>query len=243
MSRLHYFGDGYLLEAEGPNRQSTWVCMFNPSTREAKLKFTFYYERSEPTTMLYQLAAQTGTNLHLLSCPEVRRDERFGAKIETSEPMVLQITTGYYGVEDRKDWYTRAMHSVICGDRLSTINYYADGLVIDRPGQRLKEPEWAFLLNPHPAPADVQLTAFYGGRAPVSYDFRVPAERVLPVFMDTLVVKNRLFGARYVSSLPIAIQQTRLIEEEDRATIRACFSVMAKPGALLWQDESELTLA
>ena len=40
MSRIHYFADGYLLEAEGPNRQSTWVCMYNPSKREATLKFT-----------------------------------------------------------------------------------------------------------------------------------------------------------------------------------------------------------
>jgi hypothetical protein len=31
-----------------------------------------------------------------------------------------------------------------------------------------------------------------------------------------------------VSSVPIAVQETRLIEEEDRYTIRACFSVMAR---------------
>ena len=242
MSRLHYFADGYLLEAPGPNRQSTWVCMFNPTPRDAQLKFTFYYERSEPTTMQHRVAAFTGTNMHLLSRAEVRRDERFGAQIECSEPMVIQITTGYYGVEDRADWYTHAMHSVICADRLATVQYYADGLVIDQPGQRLKEPEWAFLLNPNPAPARVRMTAFYGDSTRADYDFEVPAERVLPVFMDTLVVKNRLFGARYISDRPIAVQQTRLIEEEDRQTIRACFSVMAKPGPLPWQDEAEISL-
>lgn len=243
MSRLHYFADGYLLEAPGPNRQTTYACMFNPAPRDATLKFTLYYERSEPTTLLHEVKARTGINLHLLSSPEVRRDERFGGKIESSEPMVIQMTTGYYGVEDRHDWYTHAMHSVICGDRLATINYYADGLVIDRAGLRLKEPEWAFLLNPNPAPAEVQFTAFYNDGNPLTYNFVVPAERVLPVFMDTLIVKNQLFGARYISSLPIAIQQTRLIEEEDRATIRACFSVMAKPGPLAWQDDAELKIA
>jgi hypothetical protein len=241
MSRIHYFADGYLLEAEGPVRQSTWVCMFNPSVRDARLRFTFYYEDAEPTTMLYQVPAERGLSVHLLDCNEVLRDKRFGAKIESTEPAVIQITTGYYGVEDRHDWYTRAMHSVICGDRLSTVNYYADGLVIDRAGARLKEPEWAFLLNPSKVAADVTLYAYYNDGRKGTYDFRVPAERILPIFMDELVVKNKLFGAKYISSVPIAIQQTRLIEEEDRRTIRACYSVMARPAPLIWQDESELT--
>jgi hypothetical protein len=173
----------------------------------------------------------------------VRPNKRFGAQIESSEPMVIQITTGYYGVEDKHDWYTRAMHSVICGEQLATVNYYADALVIDQPNQRLKEPEWAFLLNPNPVAAEVVLHAYYNNGKHVTYPFTVEAERLLPVFMDELVVKNRLFGAKYISSVPIAIQQTRLIEEEDRKTIRACFSVMARPGPLVWQDESELHLA
>jgi hypothetical protein len=214
--------------------------MFNLSEGPSHMRFTFYYENSAPTTMDYEMAPQSGRNLHLLSREEVRRNERFGAKIVTSEPMVLQITTGYYGVEDMEDWYTRGMHSVICSDRLSTSNYYADGLVLDNPGVRLKEPEWAFILNPNPVAADVVLHAYYGRGDHVEYGFRVEPERVLPVFMDELVIKNSLFGARYVSSVPVAVQQTRLIEEEDRVTIRSCYSVMAKPGPLPWQDESEL---
>jgi hypothetical protein len=238
MSKYHYFADGYLLEDEkAPNRQSAWVCMFNPTLRDAEMKFTFYYEKSEPTTMVRKARALTGANMHLLSCPEVRQNERFGCKIECTEPMVIQITTGYYGVADKADWYTHAMHSVICGDQLSRVNYYADALVIDVPGQRLKEPEWAFLLNPHPEPVEVMLSAHYSDGSQKEYPFTVPAERVLPVFMDDLVIKNKVFGARYISSLPIAIQQTRLIVEEDRQTIRACFSVMAKPGPLFWQED------
>jgi hypothetical protein len=243
MSRIHYFGDGYLLDDDGPNRQSTWVCMYNPAPREARLRFTFYYEKDAPTTMTYTVPAERGQSLHLASRNEVRPNKRFGAQIESSEPMVIQITTGYYGVEDKHDWYTRAMHSVICGEQLATVNYYADALVIDQPNQRLKEPEWAFLLNPNPVAAEVVLHAYYNNGKHVTYPFTVEAERLLPVFMDELVVKNRLFGAKYISSVPIAIQQTRLIEEEDRKTIRACFSVMARPGPLVWQDESELHLA
>jgi hypothetical protein len=228
MSRIHYFGDGYLLEKEGEVRQSTWVCIFNPSARETEYKFTFYYEKSAPTTMALKVPARTGINRHLVSCAEVRQNERFGAKIEDGEPGVVQITTGYYGLEDKHDWYTRAMHSVICGTRLSKKSYYADALVIDNPGQRLKEPEWAFILNPNPLPAKVVLNAFYANGKKVRYKFEVGAEHVLPVFMDQLVTKNMIFGAYYTSDQPVAIQQTRLIEEEDRKTIRACFSVMAR---------------
>jgi hypothetical protein len=227
MSRIHYFGDGFIREKEGDIRQSTWVCIFNPSPRAAEFRFTFYYEKSDPTTMVINVPARTGMNRHLVSCPEVRQNERFGAKIESSEASVVQITTGYYGLEDKIDWYTRAMHSVICGTRLSKKNYYADALVIDVPGQRLKEPEWAFVLNPHPQPVDLVLKAHYGsGRK--TYKFTVGAERLLPIFMDETVTKNAIFGATYTSSLPVSIQQTRLIEEEDRRTIRACFSVMAR---------------
>jgi len=228
MSHVHYFADGYLLEKDNEIRQSTWVCIFNPASKEAVLDFTFYYEDAAPTTMMLKVAPKTGINRHLLECKEVLKNHRFGARIFSSENTIIQITTGYYGVEDKHDWYTRAMHSVICGTKLSKTNYYADALVIDRPGNRLKEPEWAFLLNPNNEAADVKLFAFYGNGTKKVYPFRVEAERVLPVFMDGLVIKNQIYGAKYVSSVPIAIQETRLIEEEDRHTIRACFSVMAR---------------
>jgi hypothetical protein len=228
MSHVHYFGDGYEMEKDNDIRQSAWVCMFNPSAKEALLDFTFYYENAAPTTMKLKVPARTGVNQHLSECKELHMNQRFGAKIVTSENMIIQITTGYYGVEDKVDWYTRAMHSVICGTKLSKTNYYADALVIDRPGNRLKEPEWAFLLNPNKEPAEVKLHAYYGNGTHKVYPFHVGAERVLPVFMDELVIKNQIYGAKYISSIPIAIQETRLIEEEDRHTIRACFSVMAR---------------
>ncbi len=228
MSRIHYFGDGYLLEKEGEIRQSAWVCIYNPSKKAADLHFTFYYEDCPPTEMTLTVKPETGINRHLLSCKEVLQNHRFGAKIESTEPTVVQITTGYYGLDDKEDWYTHAMHSVICSTRLSKTNYYADALVIDHPGQRLKEPEWAFLLNPNKEAAEVKLHAYYANGARKIYPFHIEPERVLPVFMDELVIKNMIYGAKYTSNIPIAVQETRLIEEMDRHTIRACFSVMAR---------------
>jgi hypothetical protein len=241
MSRQYYFAEGYLLEDRSrPNRQSSWIVLFNPTSREAKLRFTFYYTDGEPTARDFAVPPRMGMSAHLLEWKEIKVDARFGARIESSEPIVAQLTTAYYGAEDRDDMYTRAMHSVICADRLSTVNYYADAFVIDRPNQRLKEPEWAFLLNPNDQPAKVRLHAFRSDGEKRTYDFSVGARRVLPVFMDETVEKNVLFGATWVSSVPIAIQQTRLVDEMDRKTIRACFSVMAKPGPLAWQDDLEV---
>jgi hypothetical protein len=54
------------------------------------------------------------------------------------------------------------------------------------------------------------------------------------------VKKNKCFGGKWVSDQPIAVQQTRLIEEEDRWTIRSCFSVMGKPAPLTWDDDMGL---
>jgi hypothetical protein len=180
--------------------------------------------------------AHASGNLHM-NDRNVLKNKRFGAKIVTSEPMVLQITTGYYGLEDKPDWYTRAMHSVICADTLSKVVYYADGLVLDNPGARLKEPEWDFVLNPNKVPAEVVLHAEYADQTEEQFKFTIGAERLLAFFKDPVVKINKCFGGKYVSSVPVAVQQTRLIEEEDRWTIRSCFSVMGKPAPLLWNDD------
>ena len=54
--------------------------------------------------------------------------------------------------------------------------------------------------------------------------------RLFPLHLDDLVIKNKLFGAKFASNLPIAVQQTRWVLEEDRKTIRSAYSVMAKQG-------------
>ena len=229
--KVHYFCDGYLLsDPNSHNQQASWVCMFNPTQRTAKLKFTFYYEDSDPTFFDYEIPPEINQTIPLRTCKQIIPNRRFGAKVESSEPIILQVTTAYYGKDDKEDSYTRAMHSVICNDTLSRINYYADGLVIDRKGTRLKEPEWAFLLNPNNETAKVLFQAYYADGIKKTYALNIEPRRLFPLNMDNLVVKNKSFGAKYISNIPIAIQQTRWIEEEDRRTIRSAYSIMAKPG-------------
>lgn len=228
--KVHYFADGCsLADPASPNRQATWVCIFNPSHKPARLKATFYYEESEPTSLAWEVAAESAQSINLFERREVLPNQRFGAKIESSEAVVAQVSTGYFGARDKKDWFTRAMHSVICAPGLERVHAYADGLVIDREGLRLREPEWVFLLNPHSETARVHFHACYANGEKKIYALEIAPQRLFPLLLDDLVVKNRLFGARFVSSLPLAIQQTRWVLEEDRKTIRAAFSVMAAP--------------
>lgn len=229
--RVHYFADGYAVsDPLNKHRQANWVCMFNPHPQTAKLTFTFYYEDSAPTQMEYDVPAETARSINLYECKEVRHNQRFGTKIESSVPLVIQVSTGYFGPGDKKDWYTRAMHSVICNTAISTINYYADGFVIDKEEMRLKEPEWAFLLNPNPERARVLFYAYYSHGEKKIYALEIPPQRLFPLHMDPLVIKNKLFGAKFVSSVPLCIQQTRLVEEKGKQIIRAAHSVMARPG-------------
>jgi len=234
MSGNYYFADGYSGELGNgnPNRQNAFICIFNPSKNASNLKFTFYYEDSDPTFYECEVGPEIEFTLNSNDCESIIKNKKFGAKIESTELLVIQITTGYYGEEDKKDWYTRAMHSVLCTDTLSTVNYYADGLVLDIENFRLKEPEWVFILNPNKQSAKVKLNAYYSNGEKLQYDFSIPPERLLSAFKNEFVIKNNTFGAKYTSDIPVAVQQTRLILEEDEKTYRSCYSIMAKNGPL-----------
>ncbi len=232
MPKLQYFCDGYVLDdPNSHNWQIPWIVFFNPSDVEADVIVTFYYAGCDPTMKRLKVPAARSISDCMMNWTEVLHNERFGMKIESSESIIVQPCTAYYGPEDKKDLYTHAMHSVMGVSSLSKVNYYADLFVIDVPGQRLKEPEWVFLLNPGEVAARVTLHAYGSDGNQAKYDFIVPPCRLLAILMDETVQKNKLCGAKYVSDVPIAVQQTRLIEEMDRKTIRSCYSVMAMSEA------------
>jgi len=238
MSTVNYIADGYeLLKEDCPNMQSTWICLFNPTRHDIDLTVTFYYEDQEPTHAKFKLLSQCRSNLHTAECEELAKNRRYGIRILSTEPIVVQSTVGYYGPEDKHDWYTRGMTSTLAATALSKVWYYADGVIIDRLHQRLKESEWAFILNPRKKDADVTLTAYYMDQTKDVFRFEAPAERLKVVFLDDILVRNKSYGARFVSTEPIAVQETREIWEEDRVVKRSAFSVVALPWPLHWGDE------
>jgi len=240
MSTVNYIADGYELLKEGsPNMQSTWICLFNPTKHDADLTVTFYYEDQKPTHTKLKLLSQCRSNLHTAECKELVKDKRYGVRILSTEPIVVQSTVGYYGPEDKHDWYTRGMTSTLAATALSKVWYYADGIIIDRPNQRLKESEWAFILNPGKKDAQVTLTTYYTDQTKDVCKFMTPQERLKVVFLDDILIKNKSYGARFVSTEPIAVQETREIWEEDRIVKRSAFSVVALRWPLCWGDEIE----
>jgi len=240
LSTVNYIADGYeLLREDSPIMQSVWICLFNPAKHDADLTVTFYYEDQEPTHAKFRVLSQCRSNLHTAECKELVKDKRYGIRILSTEPIVVQSTVGYYGPEDRHDWYTRAMTSTLAATALSKVWYYADGVIIDRPDQRLKESEWAFILNPNKNDVMVTLTAYYADQTKGIFRFKAPAERLKVVFLDDTLIKNKSYGARFVSTEPIVVQETREIWEEDRVVKRSAFSVIALPWPLHWGDEIE----
>jgi len=219
--------------------QSIWVCVFNPTKRDAGITMTLYYEDQDPTQLKLQVPAQSRRAFHLANYEDVVKNKRFGARILSTEPVVVQPTVGYYGPEDKHDWYTRGMTSTLAATALSKVWYYADGVIIDRPNQRLKESEWAFLLNPNKSDAEVTLTAYYDDQTKGVSRFNLQAERLKAVFLDDVLIKNKGYGARFVSTQPIVVQETREIWEENRIVKRSAFSVVACPWPLQWGDEIE----
>ena len=240
MSTVNYIADGYeLLEEDNPNMQSVWICLFNPTKHDADLTVTFYYEDQKPTQTKLQVPSECRRNLHTAECKELLKNKRFGVRILSNEPIVIQSTVGYYEPEDKHDWYTRGMTSTLSATALSKVWYYADGIIIDRPNQRLKESEYAFVLNPNKKDARVTFTAYYDDQTKGFFKFRAPAERLKVVFLDDILLKNKSYGARFVSTESIVVQETREIWEEDRILKRTAFSVISLPWPLHWGDQIE----
>jgi hypothetical protein len=240
MSTVNYVADCYELHDERePNKQSVWICLFNPTKYDANLMVTFYYEEIEPTYTMLKIPSECRRNLHTFESKDVIKNKRFGVKILSNVPIIVQSTVGYYGPEDKHDWYTRAMTTTLAATCTSKIWYYADGIVIDRPSQRLKESEILFLLNPSKRDAEVTFTAYYDDQRKDEFKFNVPAERLKMVLLDDLVIKNKSYGAKIVSTEPIVVQETREIWEEDRIVKRAAFSTIALPSPLCWETEPE----
>lgn len=238
MSTVNYFADGCeLLRKDSPNMQSIWLCMFNPTKRDAGVVMMLYYEDIDPTQLRLTVPAKTKRNFHLSEYNEVVKDKHYGARILSTEPIVVQPAVGYYGPDDKHDWYTRASYWTIASTALSKVWYFADGVVIDVPDRRLKESEWVFVLKPNKEATQVTLNVYYNDQTEDVFRCNVPAERLKAIFLDDIVTKNKGYGVRIVSGEPIAVQETRRIWEEDRRVTRSAMSTMAFPWPLHWGDD------
>ena len=80
------------------------------------------------------------------------------------------------------------------------------------------------------------MTAYYADRTKENYLFKVQAERIKVVELEKVVVLNKHYGARFVSTIPVVVQFERIAYEYGNPIPRAVFSKIALPWPLYWGD-------
>ncbi|MCC6763999.1 MAG: hypothetical protein IT293_04980 [Deltaproteobacteria bacterium] len=214
------------------------LVVFNPAPRAATLDVTVYYEDREPARFALEAAPGASTESNYAGWP-VKPGERFALGIASSEPVVAQATIGWNNVGNDNRPTARApdggrpreaVTSYMALPALAERWYLADGIVLDRPSTLwVRESEWAVLLNPGDRPARVEL-ALYFRRFARAHAVEVAPRRVRAVRMDDLVtLRNKHYGVRIASDVPIAAQWRRTVAWYDSPELMSFWSVPLVP--------------
>lgn len=229
----------YTLDQEQLFGSTGHLLAFNPGPRDAELDVSLYFEGRDPER--FQLCAPAGKSSESnYSNWPVRPNTRFALQVESSEPLVCQCTNGWNNTRNdyRPGAATRSPYGVrecaksyLAIARLDNHWYVADGIVINNPpGIWVRESEWAILLNPGIASAQVTMNLHYDQIVP--YVLEVPARRLKWVYMDEIAQCNRHYGVHFASDRPIAAQWLRTVMWNDRRELMAYWSVPCLPGRL-----------
>ncbi len=234
-----YYADGIIMDKRGGKKigdhwdTGDWICLVNPSAQEAHITLTVFWEDLPPRDYALTLGARRARNLGLHAVPGLlEHNKLYGVRVRADVPIMAQDTRGEYEPDDP---VTNAMGSTILtpgplGEKDKEL-WYVDGIIL--AGGILEESEWLSVLNPNAVDAEIELTLFYGNKAPGNYRFTVPAERVRTVKMDDLAVvpKNQLFSVRIASSVPVAAEEVRRAYEKGHySCARSMFTVMCMPA-------------
>ncbi len=234
-----YYADGIIMDNRGGKKigdhwdSGDWICLANPSSQEAHITLTVFWEDLPPRDHVLTLGAQRARNLGLHGVKGLlEHNKLYGVRVRSDVPILAQDTRGEYEPDDP---VTNAMGSTILTPGPLTEKdkelYYVDGIIL--AGGVLEESEWLSVLNPNPVDAHIELTLFYGRQEPGRYAFTVPAERVRTIKMDDLEVvpKNQLFSVKIVSDVPVAAEEVRRAYERGHySCARSMFTVMCMPA-------------
>jgi hypothetical protein len=237
--KTHYLIDfTYVDDAATGAATEGHLVVFNPSARPAQLDATVYFEDREPEHFALEAAAGASTESNYTSWP-VKPGERFALGIASSEPVFAQATVGWNNVRNDGQPTARARDggrpreaatSYMAIPTLADRWYLADGIVLDQPRALwIRESEWAVLLNPGDAPAEVELALFFKHWTR-AHAFEIAPRRVRAVRMDDVVtLRNRHYGLRVASNVPIAAQWRRTIEWYDSPELMSFWSIPLVP--------------
>lgn len=235
MSTVNYFAYGYVVDMpegekfhtkiadcydiiEEENYRCGWFAIFNPNRVKAKTSIIFYYEDREPIKIgNIEISAESQKILEWENMEGIIRNKRWGAKIESNVPLICQASAGTCARYEKTDKIFRSHYTTMAATDISTLWVYPDGVYIYPPtdwSKRMLEPEFVGILNPNKREAEVTITTYHVDSSQRKYKLKVPAERYRWVDLYNVVGKNPPhFGARFISTEPIVVQQDRPVYE------------------------------
>jgi hypothetical protein len=229
-------------EVRSTNVYDAWALLLNlSSTEDAEVEATFYYEDEPPKDYSFTLPAGRQGRLHMQDEPDhlgtanlppgCNPRKRFGMRVRSSVPVVVQATVGDRLAHERvtNSMATFLFHPGPLGD-LETQWYYVDCVYLTSETFPLEEREWLTILNPNREIAHCTLTFIPGGDVDVNtqayrsgrptlervrYEVAVPPERILPTDLADLpeVLPNQPYAVQVNSDLPVTVQGIRHIFE------------------------------
>lgn len=243
MKTYYLIDHTYTLDEETFFSTGGHLLAFNPGPRDADLTVTIYYETDahEPDTLSFVAAAGKTFETNYRRWPILKPNVKFALKVESSEPVVCQITAGWNNAKSNfsPNAPTRSPHGVReCARSYTALSwlsldwYVADGIVIDSPDTIwVRESEWAILLNPGDEDGRVTMRLHYDHEV-AEHTVIVPARRVRRVLLDDIAQRNKHYGVHFRSDQPIAAQWLRTVNWYDRAELMTFWSVPCAPGPL-----------
>jgi hypothetical protein len=245
----------YLLDLEYSLDETTGfgrlphLSVFNPGNREARLAIKIFYQDRDPIAFRRSIPARSSIESNASTWP-VCLNSKFALKIESTEPIVAQVTQGWNNV--RND-YTEKSHSANQGrpreiakssmsiTSLSRECYITDGILIEAPDSTwIREAEDVIILNPGSSALAVTIYFYYGEqrvsrfapaiRIPVQKKkIHVPAERMVLVPLAGWVKPNWHYGARIAGDRPFAAQWLRRVYWYDSSELMSEWSLPCVP--------------
>ncbi len=237
--RTHYLVD-FAYEQDPATRFATegHLVVFNPGAHDADLDVTIYFDAREPEHVRLAARAGASTESGFDEWP-VRPGDRFALAVRSSEPVVAQATLGWNNVGNDGAPTARARDggrpreaatSYVAIPALAERWYLPDGIVLDDArAMWIRESEWAVVLNPGDAPAHVDMALFFKVFTR-SHTVEVPARRVRAFRMDDVVtLRNKHYGVRMASDVPIAAQWRRTVAWYDSPELMSFWSEPCVP--------------
>ena len=236
MSVVNYMATGYVLDTEeDQNYRTGHFSILNPSKHDTDVAVTFYYEDQDPTQIKGIIVPnECQRTVVWIEQDGLMKNKRWGAKIESTEPIIAQ-ETHYVRKRGDKAEDVRSQCTTMMATTTSTLWYYADGVYIVPPtpwSKRMFEPEMVGLLNPNKREAEVTMICYHLDRKRTEATFNLLPERSLWVDLIDVVGKNpKHFGARFISTEPVVVQQERQVYAIPGSPVqRSDFNEMAYPG-------------